>query len=65
MRTPHNVLHHDAPQHATVTAAAFLYNMAYEYTLGLPFLAGVLVLTPLFIAWYRGVDPLVCPITFF
>ena len=35
--------------------------MAYEYTLGLPFLAGILILTSLFITWYRGVDPFVSP----
>ena len=35
--------------------------MAYEYTLGFPFLAGILILTPLFITWYSDVDPFVRP----
>jgi hypothetical protein len=33
--------------------------MTYEPTLGAPFLAGILALVSLFLAWYTRVDPLV------
>lgn len=36
-------------------------EMVDESTIGLPFLAGIVVLTSLCITWYRGVDPLVSP----
>jgi hypothetical protein len=39
--------------------ARFSLNMLDESTLGMPFLAGFLLLVSLFFAWYSRVDPLV------
>ena len=33
--------------------------MAYESTLGVPFLTGIIVLVSLFLVWYRSRDALV------